>query len=203
MTIVSNNRRHLSIEMAVWSSLRSLRPLSSLLSNFKQAKSCVNPVKNAPIVQRANMSGGGHRVMDIVPSRWQWHRFKDILHYYVLLGVIPMTAVILYANIFIGPAQLTEIPEGYVPKHWEYYRHPITRFIARYILQSPQQEYEKMLHMVYEEAERMKLRKLEKEVKAKMAERGDYKAYYYLPAYPKYYRYSRELGEKLESIQGD
>jgi len=67
------------------------------------------------------MSGDhGHHHMTIKPSRFQWDKFKDLMHFYVMLGVIPVTALVLYANIFVGPAQLAEIPEGYVPKHWEY-----------------------------------------------------------------------------------
>lgn len=71
--------------------------------------------------------------------RWQWHKFKDMLHYYAMVGLIPVSAIIFYTNVFIGPAQLEPIPEGYVPKHWEYHRHPITRFISRYIHNNPQQ----------------------------------------------------------------
>lgn len=75
----------------------------------------------------------------ILHYRWQWHKFKDMFHYYLMVGLIPVGAIIFYTNVFIGPAQLTPIPEGYEPKHWEYHRHPITRFIARYIHSSPQQ----------------------------------------------------------------
>lgn len=60
--------------------------------------------------------------MVIEPSRWQWHKFKDMFHYYFMVGAIPVTAVIFYSNVFIGPATLAEIPEGYEPKHWEYYK---------------------------------------------------------------------------------
>lgn len=62
------------------------------------------------------------RTLHIAPSRFQWNKFKDQVHLYIMLGVIPITALILYVNIFIGPAQLTPIPEGYTPKHWEYHR---------------------------------------------------------------------------------
>lgn len=68
------------------------------------------------------MSGHGPRIFPLQPSRWQWTKFKDLVHYYVMIGLIPVTAIILYANIFTGPATLTEIPEGYTPKHWEYHR---------------------------------------------------------------------------------
>lgn len=68
------------------------------------------------------MSDHGPRLMPITPSRFQWHKFKDLFHLYVMVGAIPLTALIFYTNVFIGPAQLTETPEDYVPKHWEYYR---------------------------------------------------------------------------------
>lgn len=68
------------------------------------------------------MAGGHHRTIPYVPSRWQWNKFKDYLHFYVMLGAIPLSLITLYVNVFIGPATLSEIPEGYVPKHWEYFR---------------------------------------------------------------------------------
>lgn len=104
------------------------------------------------------MSGHGPKMFAITPSRFQWHKFKDSLHFFVMLGVIPSTALILYTNIFIGPATLSETPSDYEPKHWEYHRHPITRFLARYLYPSPQQDYEKLCHMLYEENEKAQLR---------------------------------------------
>lgn len=63
-----------------------------------------------------------HRVFPLQPSRWQWNKFKDLFHFYVMVAAIPLGLVTLYANVFIGPATLTEIPEDYTPKYWEYYR---------------------------------------------------------------------------------
>lgn len=65
---------------------------------------------------------GGHHHMIVQPSRFQWNKFKDLLHFYVMLGVLPITAIVMYCNIFIGPAQLHEIPADYEPKHWEYHK---------------------------------------------------------------------------------
>jgi len=74
------------------------------------------------------MSGGhGPRLMPLTPSRWQWHKFKDTAHYYFMVGLIPVGLIVFYANVFIGPAKLAEIPEGYEPEHWEYYRVGIQR----------------------------------------------------------------------------
>lgn len=67
------------------------------------------------------MGGHGHKNMFIRPSRFQWDKFKDMLHYYVMIGLIPITAIVMYCNIFVGPAELAEIPKDYEPKHWEYH----------------------------------------------------------------------------------
>lgn len=68
---------------------------------------------------------------------------------------------------------------------------------------SPQQEYEKQMHFIWEEQEKMKLRKLEKEIKAQMAERHDYQAYYYRPSVAKYHRVAKEVADELEALSGD
>ncbi|XP_014256191.1 NADH dehydrogenase [ubiquinone] 1 beta subcomplex subunit 5, mitochondrial [Cimex lectularius] len=146
-----------------------------------------------------NMS---ERKMNITSSRFQWHKFKDLLHFYTLLGLIPVGLIVFYANVFIGPAQLAEIPEDYTPKHWEYYSHPITRFLARYVFTPPQQEYEKYLHVLYEEDEKKKIRLLVKDVKEKMKERSDYRAFYVKPFDGKYYRIARESAEENANIAG-
>lgn len=101
-----------------------------------------NALQNQGTVRRMSE----HRVMDVTASRWQWHKTKDWLHFYIFMGVIPAGLLIFYCNVFIGPATLEPIPEGYIPKQWEYYRHPITRFLARYMFANTQMEYEKLLH---------------------------------------------------------
>lgn len=64
---------------------------------------------------------GHHNTFRVRESDWQFKKVKDLVHYYLMVGLIPITGIILYTNIFIGPAKLAPIPEGYVPKHWEYY----------------------------------------------------------------------------------
>jgi NADH dehydrogenase (ubiquinone) 1 beta subcomplex subunit 5 len=68
---------------------------------------------------------------------------------------------------------------------------------------SPQEDYEKVLHLLHEEQEKREIRILEAQVHEKMAERADYQAYYYRPAFGKYFRVSREAKEYTESILGD
>lgn len=79
----------------------------------------------------------------------------------------------------------------------------MSRFLARYVYSSPQQEYEKYLHFIAEEKERMMLRAIENEVKDKMGQRNDYQAYYYKPAIGKYHRISKEQVEFMKRIEGD
>lgn len=81
-------------------------------------------------------------------------------------------------------------------------QHPISRFLARYIYNSPQQEYEKYLHYVTEEKERMMLRAVEASIKEKMAERRDYQAYYYKPVIGNYHRASKEEVDFMYKLRG-
>ena len=66
--------------------------------------------------------GGGDRTFHITPSRYSWAQYKDQLHFYLMLGIIPGLIIVFFVNVFIGPATLAPIPEDYEPKHWEYYR---------------------------------------------------------------------------------
>ncbi|XP_012220620.1 NADH dehydrogenase [ubiquinone] 1 beta subcomplex subunit 5, mitochondrial [Linepithema humile] len=143
----------------------------------------------------------GDRVMNIQPTRFQWHKTKDYFHFYFLLGVIPVGIGITLVNVFIGPATLEEIPEGYVPKEWEYHQHPIKRFLARYFFPSPQQEYEKYLHHIYHENEVRKVRMLEQRVNAAMGEHRDYRSSpYFREIYGAKYlhKYRKSMDKKAE-----
>uniref|UniRef100_A0A6M2E217 NADH dehydrogenase [ubiquinone] 1 beta subcomplex subunit 5, mitochondrial n=1 Tax=Xenopsylla cheopis TaxID=163159 RepID=A0A6M2E217_XENCH len=120
-----------------------------------------------------------------------------------MVGLIPVGILVFCVNVFVGPATLTEIPEGYVPKHWEYHRHPITRFIARYIHPSPQQEYEKYMHLLYEENEKKQLRILTEQINNKMYQRQDYYGSYYQPVTAKYIRISKEYADISKELEDD
>ncbi|XP_047992752.1 NADH dehydrogenase [ubiquinone] 1 beta subcomplex subunit 5, mitochondrial [Leguminivora glycinivorella] len=186
--------------MVSWSALGRSFGIS-LLKNQGTKPIVVQNVKLS--TNKALFGGHEHQTMPLQPSRWQYIKFKDMFHYYTLIGLIPVGLIIFYTNVFIGPAQLEPIPEGYNPKHWEYHRHPITRFIARYIHSSPQQEYEKFMHWIDEEQQKVKLRALEKEIQAKMAERQDYQAFYYRPMVNKYLRIEKKISEEMQERIGD
>ncbi|CAD6217163.1 GSCOCG00004701001-RA-CDS [Cotesia congregata] len=180
--------------MAAWSGL--LRNTGQILSASKLIKPS-QPLQNA--VTRY-MSGGHHRVFPLGPSRWHWHKTKDLLHFYTLIGVVPLSIAVFCINVFIGPATLKEIPEGYEPKHWEYYRHPISRWLARYVFPSDQQEYEKQMFFIWEEQEKQKLRKLENKIHNLMNERIDYQYYYYEPYTNAQYVRRQAQGEQDQQI---
>ncbi|TMW47180.1 hypothetical protein DOY81_007755 [Sarcophaga bullata] len=184
--------------MVSWSSI--VRPAAQF-ANYRAILQSP-ALKNAVQSQLRQMSGEHHHMI-VQPSRFQWSKFKVLMNFYVMLGVLPITAIVMYANIFVGPAQLQEIPADYEPKYWEYHKHPISRFIARYILSNPQQEYEKQLHFLYEEDEKAQIRLLEEKIRAKMSERNDYKAYYYRPVIAKYHRISKEAADELKELRGD
>lgn len=136
--------------------------------------------------------------MVIKPSAFAWHLFKDTLHYYLLLGIIPLGALIFCVNVFIGPPELAEIPEGYEPKHWEYYNHPIKRFFARYVYPTHQENYEKTMHMLQTEHEKVQLRQIEDKVRQLMRDRGDYQAWYYVPYDSKYVKRQKKVYDESD-----
>ncbi|KAM5164821.1 NADH dehydrogenase [ubiquinone] 1 beta subcomplex subunit 5, mitochondrial [Mantella aurantiaca] len=124
-------------------------------------------------------SSDGKKLFPVRPSRYHDEKFKKYLMYYTLLGAIPASIFITLINIFIGPAELAEIPEGYVPEHWEYYQHPISRWLSRNVFPSVDQSYEKGMAIVYEENEKRQLRLYEDIARSAMRKRGDGPWYYY------------------------
>lgn len=127
------------------------------------------------------MGGGGEAKMKIIPSNFEYRQWKDDVHYYFVLGLAPVAVIVTAVNMFIGKAELIDIPEGYEPQHWEYYQHPISRWISKNIYSTPQKEYEKQMHVINMENEKRKLRLLERKVNMLMGTRGDYKGWYYVP----------------------
>lgn len=154
---------------------------------------------NVGVVQRM----GAHKhVMEITPSRFEWTRFKNELHFYVMLGAVPLSLLTLFVNLFIGKAELTDIPEGYEPKEWEYSSSPITQFIHRMWFEPMQKSYEKKMHALYLENEKRKQLKLEARVTDMMRQNQDYMGWYYIPVHKSMIDRGREYRENVTKDLG-
>ncbi|KAL4221838.1 NADH dehydrogenase [ubiquinone] 1 beta subcomplex subunit 5 [Mactra antiquata] len=127
--------------------------------------------------QVRNMAGDK---MVVRPGTYQGQRVKDNFIYFTALGAIPLALITAYVNVFIGPAELREIPEDYVPEPHEYYKLPVERFFAR-IVESPEKVHERSLYYV-ERAEKMRQNKLlYKKYKELSQQRRDDKGWYFVP----------------------
>ncbi|CAF1985422.1 unnamed protein product [Rotaria magnacalcarata] len=121
------------------------------------------------------------RRMRMMISEFNERKFFDLFHYYFLIGLVPTFCVVFYANVFVGQATLSEIPEDYEPRHWEYYKHPLRRFMAQYVVQPFDERYEISLHAIYTQVMRDQLRGLERKVRRLEHARGDNKGWFYRP----------------------
>ncbi|KAI0981381.1 hypothetical protein GJ496_009467 [Pomphorhynchus laevis] len=142
------------------------------------------------------------KTMPIYHSRFHSTHFRDILHFYLMVTSLPVACLITYVNIRHGCAELSEIPEGYEPEEYEYYQHPISRFLAKYLCISPPQLHEMYLHKRYLNYQETQMRLLEHKVRNLMKERQDYKAWYYNPVPSIESRKYVDRVDELESSSG-
>jgi len=144
-------------------------------------------------------NGGHGNVFVIRPTSYAWRIHKDLMHFYIILGMAPTAITAFFMNMFIGPAELAEIPDGYRPRHWEYWKHPLTRWFARYLYPNPIIEYEMEKWQFWDEAEKIVLRKIHQRARAIMGNRNDYQSWFYVPVEAKYHRFIRGAYQHQDS----
>lgn len=132
--------------------------------------------------------------MNIEPSNYQWKKFKDTCHFYFLLGAIPTSVVVAIIGIRSNP-ELSEVPEGYEPRHWEYYKHPISRWTAKYLYRPHEMDHEMLMALLEDESENMMLRSVAIKADKVMSFYGDHRSEYFRPFYGELFRSARDQKE--------
>merc|ERR1711973_84643 len=134
--------------------------MSGIWSRFVAPASKWLPLRRG--IKTTKSKKGGHPFVDkgygdtidtirIEHSRWNDYKALDDAMFHATLTAIPLALVTLYCNMFIGPAKLQPIPEGYEPRDEEYEWIPITRFFVRNFQRSEQQKHEMSLHKKWQD----------------------------------------------------
>lgn len=162
----------------------------------------MNGIRTKLVASRSNLvkqnvickRWSGHNVMDVEPSNWSWRKFKDALHLHGMLVGVPMAVIVTIINIRANP-ELTEIPEGYEPRHWEYFKHPISRWMAKYMFLPMEIEQELTLASYEYQAETQIMKEIQTNCEKVMSFYNDHRSRYFWPFSADYFRIGRDAYE--------
>ena len=129
--------------------------------------------------------------MEIHPSDAEWIDVKNWTHFYIILTAVPLAVGITIINIRANPV-LSEVPEGYEPRHWEYHKHPIARFLAKHFFVPMEREHEVAIGACETSSESHILRKIGMKVDKAMMFYADHRARYFKPMFGESYRVNRD-----------
>lgn len=143
----------------------------------------------------------GHNNMEITPSNADWNLLKNWTHFYMMLAIIPASVLTTILGIRANP-ELSEVPDGYEPRIWEYYKHPITRWMVRYMYVPMEREHELMMGYFEWDSEVEIMTNIIKKVDKVMKFYHDHRSYYFLPFFADYFRQGREDADFCLKYEG-
>lgn len=80
---------------------------------------------------------------------------------YTLIGGLPTVLVVFYTSYMMGEAKLYDYDmDQYDPEFYEFFSHPITRFLAKYCMEDPKLTYYKEIYAIELESAWMRLGRL-------------------------------------------
>ncbi|VDM18108.1 unnamed protein product [Hydatigera taeniaeformis] len=145
------------------------------------ALSCRHSSNHTMVVRQSKFVN--EKFYDELVSRYDT-QFTRIKHFFFMCGAIPCVLGAFIINTFFGQAELIETPDDYEPHYWEYYKHPITRFISRNLMWSPQQVYENNLGYLKRSMDSMDLVAEEKWFQESELAYRDYRGWQFIPVNP-------------------
>lgn len=124
------------------------------------------PTKNVTAAVQHPVRHGSKRVVNVFPTAHRGYKFKKYFMTYFLIGAIPAAAIIFYSSSIVGEAELYDYdPEQYQPEFYEFFAHPITRFLAKYVMEDPRVSYYKDVYAIEFESQHRRMVQLVSSVK--------------------------------------
>nr|CAB3264263.1 NADH dehydrogenase [ubiquinone] 1 beta subcomplex subunit 5, mitochondrial [Phallusia mammillata] len=94
------------------------------------------------------MGGGAPRMLRTRTKDNAYDVIKLLFRYW-LYGAVPASLIVAYTNLFVGNAVLHDYdPELYEPEEDEFYKYPIQRWLAKYIVEDPKVTYYKQIQQL-------------------------------------------------------